>query len=170
MKDSLNSTRYFLKTKLSQGKKYLFVADSASFSNVFKLASDSVGIKFEIKAPDTYSKITLNVKNYVGERIIQLLDKSEKLVAQTRMSKDGKVEFPLLDPGTYRVRVIYDLNGDGVWTTGDFSKKLQPEPVSYYPAELELKLGWDLVQDWDIGVQHFKDPKLVEKPKATPSR
>ena len=36
------------------------------------------------------------------------------------MKKDGKVEFPLLERGFYRVRAIYDLNGDGKWTTGDF--------------------------------------------------
>lgn len=169
VKDSANSGRYFLKAKLDQGKKYLFIADSASFHDVFKLASDSVGVKFAIKAPETYSKITLNIKNYTGNRIIQLLDKSEKLIAEEYMKKDGKVEFPLLDPAVYRVKVIYDLNGDGVWTTGDFSKHIQPEPVSYYPSELELKTGWDLVQDWNIGVQNFKDPKLLEMKKTSNS-
>jgi hypothetical protein len=168
-KDSLNSTRYFLKTKLAQGKKYLFIADSASFGNVFKETSDSVGIKFAIKAPDTYSKITVEVKNCDGDRIIQLLDKSEKLVSEVKIKKDGKIVFPLLDVGNYRLKVIYDLNGDGVWTTGDFSVHRQPEPVSYYPTDIELKAGWDLEfandKAWNIGIRNYKDPKLLEKKK-----
>jgi hypothetical protein len=171
VKDSSRSTRYFMKSKLTQGKKYLFVADSASFSDIFKLVSDSVGIKFSIKDPESYCKLTVSIKNYVGNRIIQLLDKSEKLVAEKYMEKDGKVVFPLLDVGFYRLRVIYDLNGDKVWTTGDFSKHLQPEPVSYFPTEIELKAGWELefvdAKAWDIGVMNIKDPKLLltKKPK-----
>jgi hypothetical protein len=171
VKDSSRSTRYFIKSKLAQGKKYLFVADSASFSDIFKLVSDSVGIKFSIKDPESYCKLTVSIKNYVGNRIIQLLDKSEKLVAEKYMEKDGKVVFPLLDVGFYRLRVIYDLNGDKVWTTGDFSKHLQPEPVSYFPTEIELKAGWELefvdAKAWDIGVMNIKDPKLLltKKPK-----
>jgi hypothetical protein len=165
-KDTLNSCKYFLKTKLEVGKKYLFIADSASFGNIYQETSDSLGIKFAIKDPDTYFKLTLDVKNYSGNRIIQLLDKSEKLIAENYMSKDGKTVFPLLDAGFYRVRVIYDLDGDRKWTTGDFSKGRQPEPVSYYPTEIELKTGWELDQVWDIGIKNFKDPKLLEKKKT----
>ena len=80
-----------------------------------------------------------------------MLDKTEKLVSETYMKKDGKVVFPLLESGFYRVRVIYDLNGDGKWTTGDFDSGRQPEPVSYFQKEMEMKTGWDLDQDWDIG-------------------
>jgi hypothetical protein len=165
VKDSSNSCRYYLKTKLEEKKKYLFIADSASFRNIFNEYSDSLGIKFSVKDPELFSKLTLDVKNYTGNRIIQLLDKSEKIVAETYMKKDGKVVFPLLEGGFYRIRVIYDLNGDGIWTTGDFTAGRQPEPVTYYPQELELKPGWQLEQTWDIGVKNFKDPKLLEKKK-----
>ncbi len=166
VKDSANSCKYYLKTKLTEEKKYLFVAKKASFSNIYNEYSDSVGTKFSIKDPEMYSKLTLEVKNYTGNRIIELLDKTEKLVARIQMKNDGKVVFPLLENGVYRVRVIYDLNGDGKWTTGDFTSGRQPEPVSYYPEELELKGGRELDQTWDISLKHFKDPKLVEKKKG----
>jgi hypothetical protein len=166
IKDSLNSGKYYMKTKLAEGKKYLFIADAGSFKDIFNLATDSVGVKFSIKDPDTYCKLTLDIKNYSGGRIIQLLDKSEKLLAENYMTKDGKTVFPLLETGIYRVRVIYDLNGDRKWTTGDFSTHRQPEPVSYYPKEIELRPGYELEQPWDIGVKNFKDPKMVEIKKA----
>jgi hypothetical protein len=166
VRDTLSSLKYYFKTNLDQTKKYLFIADSAAFSNVYNDVSDSIGIKFSVKDPTTYCKISFNVKNYVGDRIIQLIDKSEKLVSEIRMSKDGKAVFPLLESGTYRARVIYDLNGDGKWTTGDFSVGRQPEPVSYFPIEIELKVGWILEdQEWDIGLKNFKDPKLLQPKK-----
>jgi hypothetical protein len=161
VKDSLISTRYFLKAKIEMGKKYFFLADSAAFRDIYKLPSDSIGIKFSIKDPESYGKITFTIKNYVGPRIIQLLDKSEKLIAEIPMKEDGKLTFNLLEAGVYRARVIYDLNGDGKWTTGNFSKHIQPEPVSYYYQELDLKPGRVLTeQPWDISVKDFKDPKL----------
>jgi len=170
VKDSTNSCKYYLNTKLAKEKKYLFIADSASFGNIYNEYSDSLGIKFSIKDPESYCKLTIDIKNYEGDRIIQLLDRTEKLVAENYMKKDGKMVFPLLEIGFYRVRVIYDLNGDGKWTTGNFATHRQPEPVSYYPAEIELKAGWDLeyINDhaWDIGPKNFKDPKLLQKKKG----
>jgi hypothetical protein len=165
VKDSLNSTRFYMETKVDVGKKYLFIADSGSISNIYKESNDSIGINFTVKDPESYCKLTLNVRNYIGDRVIQLLDKTDKLISQTVMKTDGKVTFSLLDAGVYRVRVIYDKNGDKKWTTGDFKIKRQPEPVSYYPGEIELKTGWNLEQDWDISNMNFKDYKLLEVKK-----
>jgi hypothetical protein len=166
VKDSLSSSKYFLKAKLEKEKKYILVANKGSFGNIYNEYSDSAGIKFSIKDTEAYSKLTFNIKNYNGDMIVQLLDKAEKLIAENYLKKEGKTVFPLLDPGIYRVKIIYDLNGDRKWTTGDFSIKRQPEPVSYYPAEIELKSGFDAEQDWDAGTTHFKDPKLREKKKG----
>jgi len=170
IKDSANSGKYYLKTKLAVGKKYLFIADSAAFGNIYGEYSDSIGIKLSVRDPESYCKITVEIKNFTGNMIIQLLDKTEKLVAENYMENDGKIVFSLLDPGVYRLKAIYDLNGDRKWTTGDFDIKRQPEPVSYYPSEIELKTGWDFIFEdekaWDISVNNLKDPKLLTKKKV----
>ena len=163
IKDSLNSCRCFVNSNLLQGKKYLFIADSASFGNIYNENSDSTGIKFSIREPDSYSKLTLNIHNYDGSRIIQLLSTTEKLVYETSMKSDGEIVISMLEPGIYRLKSIYDLNDDGKWTTGDFDTGRQPEPVSYYPGEIEMKAGWEVEQDWDIGKQYAKVEKLREK-------
>ena len=163
IKDSSTTCRYFLKADLKQDKKYLFIADSASFGNIYNENSDSIGINFSVRKPDSFSKLTLTISNCKVNCIIQLLDKQEKLVSEASLKSDGKVVFPLLDAGIYRLKVIYDLNGDGKWTTGDFDKGRQPEPVSYYPGEIDLKTGWEIDQDWDIGKQFVKEEKLKEK-------
>jgi hypothetical protein len=164
-KDSTDSGKITLKTKLLQGKKYLFIADSASFCNRFNEKSDSTGIKFSVKDPESYSNLKLNIRNCEGNSIIQLLDNTEKIIAQVRIKKNGIVEFPLLESGFYRLRAIYDINGDGQWTTGDFNTGRQPEPVSYYPQEIEIKTGWNVENDWDLKVKNFKDSKLKAKRK-----
>jgi uncharacterized protein (DUF2141 family) len=73
----------------------------------------------------------------------------------------------MLDNGTYRLRVVYDLNGDGKWTTGDFEAGRQPEPVSYYPHDIELKTGWEAEQDWDIGKEGVKPERMKQQKKSS---
>ncbi len=160
-KDSTNSCVYYMDTNLQAGKSYLFIADSAAFKSIYGDFNDSTGIKFSLMTPDAFGKLTLDIRNHTGGRIVQLLDKSEKLVREKYMEEDGPVEFTLLEKGTYRVRVIYDLNGDRRWTTGDFTIHRQPEPVSYYPSEIDIKANWELEQDWDIGLKNFKDARLL---------
>jgi hypothetical protein len=168
IKDSISSLRYYIKAKLKEDKKYLLIADSASFGNIYNENADSTGFNFTVKKSDSYSKLTLSIKNCTTNCIIQLLNNQEKLVDEVKIKSDGKIQFPLLDAGDYRLRVIYDLDGDGKWTTGDFSKGRQPEPVSYYPREINLKTGWilDMDQEWDISKQNDKEQKLRQKKTA----
>ena len=168
-KDTANSRRYFMSTELKPGKNYLFIADSAAFISIYGEQSDSTGTRFSVMTPELFGKLVLTTINHTGGRIIQVLDKSEKVVREVYMKADGKIEFPLLEKGFYRVRVIFDLNGDGKWTTGDFDIPRQPEPVSYYPKEIEIKENWDVVEpnSWDLERKNYKDYKLMEIKKTT---
>jgi hypothetical protein len=172
MKDSVNSGRYFFKADLKQEKKYVLIADSGSFGNIYYDTADSTGFNFSLRKPDTFSTLTLTIQNCKTSSIIQLMTNQEKIVNETIIKSDGKVVFPMLDAGAYRLKVIYDLNGDGKWTTGDFTRGIQPEPVSYYPMEINLKTGWvlDLDQDWDIDKQLYKEEKLREKKAPSSTR
>jgi hypothetical protein len=163
VRDSSNYLRYNFNAKIIQGKKYLFIARKGAFGNIYFEESDSVGTKFSIKDPELYGKLTFNISNCNGDIIIQLLNGSEKIISQVRTNKNGKVIFPLLETGLYRARVIYDNNNDGLWTTGDYILHRQPEPVSYYYQELDLKADMFLDQEWDIALRNIKDQKLREK-------
>jgi hypothetical protein len=160
VKDTSNSCRYYVETDLKPGKTYLFIADSAAFISIYGEYSDSTGSRFSVMTPETFGKLILDISGYEGNRIIQLLDNTEKLVRQTYLTKNGKLEYPLLEKGFYRIRAIFDLNNDGKWTTGDFDTHRQPEPVFYYPAEIEIKENWEIIQPWEMTLMNFKEPKL----------
>jgi len=159
VKDTVNSCRISMTATFAQGKSYLFIADSASFGSIYGEASDSTGYRFSIGKTENFGKLILNVNNYTGSRIIQILDINEKVLRELQMQKDGKIEFPLLDRGKYRLRVIYDINNNGKWTTGDYTTRRQPEPVSFYPMEIEMRENLDVTQIWNIGVMNAKKLK-----------
>lgn len=160
IRDSLTATRYLFKADILPENKYFFVADSAAFSNYYGEHSDSIGLRLSMKPADSYGALKFNIINGDGDMIIQLLDKSEKLVREDKRNGDGIIDFPLMEPGSYRAKIIFDLNGDGKWTSGDFTAGRLPEPVSYYPAEIEVKVKFELEQDWDVAVRNLKDVKM----------
>lgn len=162
IRDTSNSCRYSMTARLAEGKKYLFIADTASFGNIYGDYCDSTGIKFSVAESKAYGEMILNVKDVQTPLIIQLLDKGEKMIRERYIKTDGKVSFPLLEKGPYRIRAIFDVNGDRIWTTGDFSKDRQPEPVSYYPDEIEVPTDWKVENDWIPKMKNFKDQKFRE--------
>ena len=170
-KDSLNVCRYNMSTEIKPGKSYLLIANTGAFKSIYGEFSDSTGTRFTVATPDQYSNLTLDIKNFGTGGIIQLLDHSENIVRQTRINGDGKVSFSLLEKGFYRIRAIYDLNGDGKWTTGDFDLHREPEPVSYYPSEIEIKENWDYPsQIWDLEVKNTKSFDLIQPKKTEQAR
>jgi hypothetical protein len=164
-RDTSKACRYYVETELKPGKTYLFITDSSAFSSIYGDYSDSAGIKFSVLSPESFGKLILDMKGYEGDKIIQLMDNSEKLIRQAYLKNNRKLEFPLLEKGMYRVRTIFDLNNDGVWTTGDFDTHRQPEPVSYYPEEIEIKENWEKIHLWELSPQNTKASKLQIKRK-----
>ncbi len=154
--DSINSCRILLDAGFLQGENYLLITDSGAFGDIYGARNDSTGIKFSIRDKSTFGKLIVNISNYKGKRIIQLLSSDEKLMREILMDQDGKAEFPYLEKGMYRLKIIYDLNGDGKWTTGDFEQGRQPEPVSFMPMEIEIKENWENELFWDVSGMHVK--------------
>ncbi len=164
IRDTSNSGKITLKARLAEGKQYLFIADSASISNIYNEHIDSTGIRFSVRQAASYSKLDLDISNSGGRSIVQLLDNNEKPIQQSVIEGDGKLTFSLLEKGTFKIRAISDLNGDGKWTTGDFFEQRQPEPVTYFPKIIEIPEGWDASERWDMARKNFKPQMLRAKP------
>ena len=60
--------------------------------------------------------------------------------------------YDLLDitPGKYQLKYIADSNQGGVWNTGNWESKTQPEKVINYPNEITIRSNWDLELEWDL--------------------
>ena len=163
-KDSTNSRRILMKTPLKAGGIYTLLCRSGAFTDIFGNATDSTFYKINVGTPEDYGSVAAKISGYEGDVIIQLLDNKEKVLEEAFIKSPGQVKFGLLDKGRYRLKAIYDLDSNRKWTTGDFSLMRNPEPVSYYPGELDVKINWDLEQDWDLSVMYSKDVSIRLKP------
>ena len=69
----------------------------------------------------------------------------------TQIIKDSVVNFKLLNPGNYVIRILHDKNNNGVWDNGNYySEKMQPEIVEKYASEIVIKANWLNTIDWNI--------------------
>ena len=48
------------------------------------------------------------------------------------------------------LKLIYDDNGNHEWDTGNYTEHLQPEKVTYYSKQLEIRGNWEIEEEWII--------------------
>jgi len=164
-RDSLDLRRYIMNAALLPGVSYSLSCSDSSFSDIYNSFSDSTGYRFTVATREDYGNVTTNLTGYEGDVIIQLLADRERVARELFVKSPGKVVFELLDKGKYRMKVIYDLDGNRAWTTGSYIPLVSPEPVTYYNGELDVKINWELEQDWDISLKYRKDVSLRSKPE-----
>ncbi len=125
---------------------YKIVIDSTAFQNIYGLYSDSFQGKVTTREFEYYGKLFINVSGVKGPSLIQLLEsgKSEKVIQTKKIESDQTVIFDYLEPKTYIFKVIEDRNDNGVWDTGNYQEKIQPEQVFYFRKEIKVRSNWEV--------------------------
>ena len=145
--------------------KYTLTIDSAACFNIYGISSRSFSQGFETREEDYYGSLTFKFSNVQGPMIVQLLKNNddEEVIRQKMFSEDGNVEFALLPPEKYKVKVIYDANGNGKWDTGSYQDKYQPERVSYVNDVIKLRSNWSETHQWDVAIDPAFQKNIVDK-------
>ena len=145
--------------------KYTLTIDSAACFNIYGISSRSFSQGFETREEDYYGSLTFKFSNVQGPMIVQLLKNNddEEVIRQKMFSEDGNVEFALLPPEKYKVKVIYDTNGNGKWDTGSYQDKYQPERVSYVNDVIKLRSNWSETHQWDVAIDPAFQKNIVDK-------
>ena len=119
-------------------------ADVAKFQNSFP---DQL-FKLKTKAYDDYGNLRLTVKNAVTPMIIQLVNRVGEVKYEQYVEDLNPIEFRHIDAGKYYIRIMFDSNQNKKYDSGSFLKRRSPEKVSYFPEELDVRAGWDLIQEF----------------------
>ncbi len=159
---------YTLYAEWDSKEEYRFTADSAAFRGVMGCVSKAQKQEFRIKKDEEFGSLFVHVILPDTGAVVQLLNRSAKVVATQRADKDGRADFFYLRPGDYYMRCFIDANGNGIWDTGEYASGRQPEEVFYFPKPMTLKANWDLEQDWDVkSIERTKQkPEALTKQKA----
>ncbi len=149
LQDTAHIRNFILSHKWKPEASYRILLDSAGVTDLYGLHTDAFKRDFSVKSMQDYSNLYFALTGVTDSAVVQLLNSSDKPVAEAPVLQGG-AEFTYLKPGKYYARIFIDRNGNGKYDTGNYAAKLQPEEVYYYPAVLELRAYWNVEQEWNI--------------------
>ncbi len=111
---------------------------------------------FRTKREDDYGKLEIHLPTKYWAKKFLLMVNNEKDTVYYKPVTDTLVYLTKLQPGKYSMRIVIDENGDLKWTTGDLFHKVQPEIVVPHENVINLKPGWEIVEDFEQPVKPVK--------------
>lgn len=122
--------------------------DSAAVFSVFERPNKTkLNLTFDTETEDYYGTLIVSVDTLFNEPVIvHLLDKDGEVVDTSEFSK--KMTFEKLLPGDYQLRLIFDVDNNGQWSSGILSEAKQPESVIYNDELIKVKSKWEKEIDW----------------------
>ncbi|MGL5731399.1 MAG: hypothetical protein ACRCX5_09785, partial [Bacteroidales bacterium] len=167
--DSVSARKLTVAAKWEPGKEYKINIDSAQIFSLYDKWNDKSEQPFKVKQAEEYSGLFFTIQNLPdsAKAFVELLNDQDKPVRKEPVINNN-AEFFNVKPGTYYARLIVDFNGDGVWTTGNYALKRQPEPVYYYSKSINLRPNWDVEQDWNITELPLEQQKPLAITKNKP--
>ncbi len=83
---------------------------------------------------------------------IELSDTKGNLILKDKLAQGSyTLRIDNMEPGSYKLKAVYDRNQNIRWDTGNYLKALQPEEILNYPEDIQLRANWDLDLEWKVG-------------------
>nr|NQU92535.1 Ig-like domain-containing protein [Bacteroidota bacterium] len=144
--------KFILDLDLEEETSYEFIFPDSTLFNIYGLTNDSTQLKFKTRKISDYGNLKFDITLESGDfyYIVQLLDTKEKILVEKYVKKSEGISFEFLKPSKYKVKVIQDRWINRRWDTGLYLKKIQPENVYYFPAEIEVRANWDIEESWSL--------------------
>lgn len=158
-KDTSNFKKFNIKMTYESSTSYRIKLHEGAFTDIYGRTIDSTQLSFTTQRDDHYGIIYMEMTNINEPIIVQMLNAQEEVVSTKFIKTSQKLTFDFLQPGKYLFKVIYDENGNGVWDTGNFDKRIQPEHVEFYPQITNVKSNWEVEYIWEL-----KDAITITRP------
>ncbi len=132
-------------------EKYTLELLPGAVSDYLGHPNDSLKFNFDTRNTSEYGNLRIILENVKQFPVIIELTSSKGDVLYSAYS-DGQtiVDFNLLKPELFTLRVIYDANKNKVWDTGSFLERRQTEEVHYFPKAIDVRANWDVEQNFNL--------------------
>lgn len=165
--DDFNQQWFFDFEKEASQKYTLSILPGAT-TDFFGISNDSLTFRTTTRQLDEYGNLIVNLANVKRFPIIvQVTDEKGEVIASEYTDSKTKVEFNLLEPNTFNLRVIYDDNKNKKWDTGNYLEKIQPEEVIHFSKTIrDVRANWDDVEFFDLSIPYTPEPKKKADPNS----
>ena len=141
---SINLNQIEIKYDFNTYKKYNIELKDSSIIDYQNQKNKKLNKNIEFNKDEDFGIIELKFKGDIKNKIIEIYNDKGITINKTELSKTDKILVNKLNAGSYKLRIITDLNNNGIWDTGNYLKKIQPEPIQYYKDEIKVRANWEL--------------------------
>ena len=145
----------FISFDVSPSDKYNIFIKPNAIKDIRGGVNDSINYNVVSQTLEDYGNIFLDILGGNNSKyILQLLNANNEIIREYKNAySNSSYAFNYVIPGKYTFRLIEDLNSNDVWDTGNYIKRKQPEPVYYFPSEIDVRANWDLNETFNLNTK-----------------
>jgi len=140
-----------LQNNWEPGMIYHFILNKEQLedsSGLTLLKNDTLRFATKTKAEYGALKLTFNNLRIEEHPVLCFMDgntiKSQYALTGAEWQKNSML------PGDYEIRILYDLNNNGIWDPGNYKTKKQPERTLLIQEKITVKADWDNERTIDL--------------------
>lgn len=128
-------------------EKYKLKLLPGALTDYMERTNDTLAFTYQTKSTADYGNLNLTLQNVKHFPIIvELTNEKGTIIASEYSESSSKIDFKLVEPNLFTVRVIYDTNKNKEWDPGNYLEKRQSEEVVYFPKAIDVRANWDVEQ------------------------
>ena len=145
-------TSLVINRKFEEKVPYTITIRDSVFMGYNGLTNDTVRIKFTTKTEKDYGllRMTYKLPSDKYPFVIQLLNNKEEVLQTNIIHQSETITYPNLAATSYKIKAIEDRNGNGIWDTGNYRQKRQPERVFFFNKSITIRGYWELEEEWNM--------------------
>lgn len=140
-----------IKPKLEEKVPYSIIIKDSVFQGYNDCYNDSTIINFTQRTAKDYGSLRMQFElpatGYAY--IVQLLNEKGNIIQSNTLTANEEIFYSQLLAGRYKVKVIEDRNGNGVWDTGHYRSKTQPERTQFFKGGITVRGFWELNETFE---------------------
>ncbi len=148
-----NKVEYSVKTDLNQleikydfnsNKRYNIILKDSSIIDYQNQKNKKLKKNIDFYRDEDFGVVDLKFIGDTKNKIIEVFNDKGILISKSELNKVSNIKINKLNAGTYKIRIISDMNNNGKWDTGNYLKNIQPEPVQYHKEDIKVRANWEL--------------------------
>lgn len=150
--DTANLKHLTIKYRWKQNSTYTLTFNDGALTGYFGEKNKKISKKFRLDKPENYSQLTLKVTvpDATKSYIVELLNEQNTVLKSDPITKNTSLVYKNYLAGKYKVKIIYDDNGNGIWDPGSVKENRQPENIWIDKQNIVLRPNWEADQTIDI--------------------
>ena len=145
----LNKNSILFEVSRANVKNLTIIIPEGALETLNQKKHPSYSVPFTIKGEKEYGKVLLKAWKSDVPLFAELISSDGKTFRIDALNSGETVKpEKLFLPGEYRVRIVEDLDNDGIWDPGDAAMTVQPETIHDYES-IKVRANWEVELSFD---------------------